>query len=77
MGKPMLVTNIVFFIFPQIFAIFDDFSIGIVFFMTFGTIHFEKSSNMAKIWGEMKKTNVGYQRWLTKVQHWLTNIGKS
>ena len=48
-----------FFIFLQIFAIFDDFSIGIVFFITFGTIHFEKSSNMAKIWGKMKKTNVG------------------
>ena len=34
-----------FFIFCQIFAIFDDFS---KFRRTFGMLHFEKSSNMAK-----------------------------
>ena len=32
--------------FPAIFAIFDDFS---EFYSTFGTLHFEKSSNTAKL----------------------------
>ena len=56
-------TNVGFFIFPQIFAIFDDFSKWIVPKVIRNTIPIEKSSNMAKIWGEMKKptlvTNVG------------------
>ena len=53
-------------------------------FITFGTIRFEKSPNMAKICGEMKKptlvtniglllptlvTNIGNQRWFT-----ITNV---
>ena len=51
----MLVTNIGFFIFPQNFAIFDDFSKWIVPKVIKNTIPIEKSSNMAKIWGKMKK----------------------
>ena len=48
-----------FFIFPKIFAIFDEFSKWIVPKVIKNTIPIEKSSNMAKMWEEMKKTNVG------------------
>ena len=37
------------------FAIFDDCS---KFYSTFGALHFEKSSNIAKIWQKMKKSLV-------------------
>ena len=43
----------IFFIFPAIFAIFDDFS---KFCSTFASLHFEKSSNTAKSLESMKKT---------------------
>ena len=38
--------------FSQIFAIFDDFSNNR---RALGAIHLEKSSNMEKIWGKIKK----------------------
>ena len=39
----------------QIFAIFDYFS---MFYSTFFALHFDKSSNMAKIWQNMRKSLV-------------------
>ena len=44
-----------FFIFGQIFGLFDDSS---KFRSAFSALHFEKSSNMAKIWPKMKKSLV-------------------
>ena len=47
-----------------------------------GTIYIEKSSNLAKIWAEMKKPTLEFQRWTlefqrrnSNVQHRNSNVG--